>query len=156
MSFNRAGPVLLAALAAPPQASGWDLAALPLLNYSSGEGLGYGLSGAAYLRGLFARHPNLYVDTAFGCPRSTYKPSGERHARVWDGADIRREWKELIADHPYRFLAALDIGGDRTARLEEWVRGLRDFLERVPDKVRPIVAYGAGWKLLFGEDIVAG
>ena len=112
--------------------------------------------GAAYLRGLFARHPNLYVDTAFGGPRSTYKPSGERHARVWDGADIRREWKELIADHPYRFLAALDIGGDRTARLEEWVRGLRDFLERVPDKVRPIVAYGAGWKLLFGEDIVAG
>lgn len=112
--------------------------------------------GAAYLRGLFAKHPNLYVDTAFGGPRSTYKPSGERHARIWDGADIRPDWKELIAEFPYRFLAALDIGGDRTARLEEWVRGLRDFLDRVPAPARAIVAYGAGWKLLFGENILAG
>ncbi len=112
--------------------------------------------GPAYLRELFDKYPNLYVDTAFGGPSSVYKPSGERHARIWSDGDIRQEWKDTIAEYPYRFLSALDIGGDRTHRLEEWVRNHRYFLDRVPDKARAIVAYGAAWKLLFGENIVAG
>ena len=110
---------------------------------------------AAYLRGLFAKHPNLYVDTAFGGPNSIYKPSGERHARAWDSSgDIKPEWKDLIVEFPYRFLAALDIGGDRMNRVEDWNRNLRNFLGRIPGRAREIVAYGASWKLLFGEDIV--
>lgn len=113
--------------------------------------------GAAYLREMFIQHPNLYVDTAFGGPRSVYKPSGERHARAWtDSGDLRAEWKDLIVEMPHRFLAALDIGGDRLDRVEEWSRHLRDFLDRVPERVRHIVAYGAAWKLLFGEDIAPG
>jgi hypothetical protein len=109
---------------------------------------------APYLRALLEKHPNLYVDTAFGGPNSVYQPSGERHARVWDSrGDIHAEWKDLIRDHPYRFLAALDIGGDRMHRVEEWTRTLRNFLSKVPDRARPIVAYGAAWKLLFGEEI---
>lgn len=110
---------------------------------------------AAYLRGLLAKHPNLYVDTAFGGPNSIYGLSGERHARIWDSSgDIRREWKDLIQEQPWRFLAALDIGGDRMERVEEWAKGLRRFLDRIPGKARAIVAYGAAWKLLFGEAIV--
>jgi hypothetical protein len=113
--------------------------------------------GAPYLRGLFAKHPHLYVDTAFGGPNSVYKPSGERHARVWDGSgDLRPEWKDLIVEQPYRFLAALDIGGDRMNRVDEWNRNLRHFLGFIPGRAREIVAYGASWKLLFGEEIVAG
>ena len=109
--------------------------------------------GAAYLRGLLEKHPNLYIDTAFGGPNSIYQPSKERHARVWDSSgDIRRDWKDLIADHPYRFLAALDIGGDRMERIEEWTKTLRQFLEKLPTGPRAIVAYASAWKLLYGED----
>jgi len=31
---------------------------------------------------------------------------------------------------------------------------LRNFLDRIPGRAREIVAYGASWKLLFGEEIV--
>ena len=102
----------------------------------------------ALLNEWLERFPNLYVDTAFGDSRSVYPPSGERHARYWDQM---REWQEVIAAKPYRFLAALDIGGDRMNRVGEWALGLRGFLNTLPDHVREIVAYKASWKLLFNE-----
>lgn len=111
---------------------------------------------AAYLRGLLARHPNLYIDTAFGGPNSIYPTSRERHGRVWtDNGDIGADWKALIQDMPWRFLAALDIGGDRQtpSHLEQWTANLRRFLDRLPAGTREIVAYKAAWKLLFGETI---
>jgi predicted TIM-barrel fold metal-dependent hydrolase len=112
--------------------------------------------GAVYLRDLLAKHPNLYIDVAFGGPNSIYRPSNERHARVWDSSgDIRREWRDLIVEQPYRFLAALDIGGDRMERVEEWMKTLRRFLDGLPGPTRAIVAHGAAWKLLFGETIPA-
>jgi hypothetical protein len=112
-----------------------------------------GRYNAAYVRDLLEKHPNLYIDTAFGGPNSVYQPSKERHARVWDpSGDVRKEWKDLIADHPYRFLAALDIGGDRMERVEEWAKTLRQFLDKLPSGPRAIVAYASSWKLLYGED----
>jgi len=115
-----------------------------------------GRYGAAYMRDMFGRHPNLYVDTAFGGRNSIYQLSGERHARIWDeSGDIRRDWRDLIQESPYRFLAALDIGGDRMDRVQDSTRSLRGFLTRIPGRARDIVAYGASWKLLFGEEIVA-
>lgn len=112
--------------------------------------------GVAYVRNLLAKHPNLYIDVAFGGPNSVYQPSKERHARVWDSSgDIKREWRDLIVEQPYRFLAALDIGGDRMERVEEWMRTLRKFLDGLPGPTRAIVAHGSAWKLLFGEVIPA-
>ena len=108
--------------------------------------------GPGYLADLLGRHPNLYVDTAFGGPNSVYQPSGERHARYWSDT---KGWLELIEAQPYRFLAALDIGGDRMNGLDAWSANLRRFLDTIPGKARRIVAYGAAWKLLFGEEIVA-
>ncbi len=111
---------------------------------------------AAYLRDLLTRHPNLHVDTAFGGPNSIYPTSRERHGRVWtDDGDIGADWKALIEDMPWRFLAALDIGGDRqtSSHLEQWTAGLRRFLDRLSPGAREIVAYKAAWKLLFGETI---
>ena len=110
---------------------------------------------AAYLRSLFTRFSNLYVDTAFGGPNSIYPTSRERHARIWaDDGDLKPDWKALIQEMPWRFLAALDIGGDRmTAQhVEGWSSNLRRFLGKIPDGAREIVAYRASWKLLFGED----
>lgn len=107
--------------------------------------------GPRYLADLLARHPNLYVDTAFGGSTGIYQLSGERHARYWSDTKV---WLELIEARPYRFLAALDIGGDRVNRLDDWSGNLRRFLDTIPGKARKIVAYGAAWKLLFGEEIV--
>jgi hypothetical protein len=59
----------------------------------------------------------------------------------------------LIISKPYRFLAALDLGGDRIDKLDEWTRNLRFFLGLLPEKTAEIVAYKAAWKLLFNEEI---
>lgn len=113
--------------------------------------------GPAYVRKLIENFPNLYWDTAFGGPNSRYPASGEFHARISDrdykGKGIQAEWGKLIADHPWRFLAALDIGGDRMDDLAGQVRNLRRFLDALPASAREIVAYKAAWKLLFNEDI---
>lgn len=96
------------------------------------------------------QYPNLYIDTAFGDGSSIYPPSGEKHAKYWV---TMKEWGELIAAKPYRFLAALDIGGDRMNRVEAWGKNLRFFLETLPQPTREIVAYKSAWKLLFNEEL---
>jgi len=111
--------------------------------------------GPSYLRRLLERHPNLYIDVAFGGPDSKYPPSGEYHARVWDTTSgrVKQEWIDLIAQHPWRFLAAMDLGGDRQERVAEFARNLRRFLNHLPQGTREIVAYKAAWKLLFAEEL---
>ncbi|NWG87932.1 MAG: amidohydrolase [Hydrogenophilaceae bacterium] len=115
--------------------------------------------GPAYVRKLIETYPNLYFDVAFGGPNSVYPISNERHARIWDqnasGAQIQKEWLEVINDHPWRFLAAMDMGGDRQSpdKLVEYVQNLRQFLNQLPEPTRSIVAYKAAWKLLFNEEL---
>lgn len=111
--------------------------------------------GPAYVRKLIENYPNIYFDTAFGGPNSRYPASGEFHATVWDrkAGGIKKEWAELISDHPWRFLAALDIGGDRMDALPDHAQNLHRFLRALPPKIAEIVAYKAAWKLLFNEDI---
>jgi hypothetical protein len=104
----------------------------------------------AMLARWLERYPNLYVDTAFGDALSVYPLSAQRHARYWRQSG---EWSELISAWPWRFLAALDIGGDRMDRIEAWTRNLRQFLQTLPEPVREIVAYKAAWKLLFNEEL---
>jgi hypothetical protein len=103
-----------------------------------------------YLGALLDKHQNLFIDTAFGDSRSIYPLSGEPHARYWANQDA---WNKLIISKPYRFLAALDLGGDRIDKLDEWTRNLRFFLGLLPEKTAEIVAYKAAWKLLFNEEI---
>ena len=110
--------------------------------------------GPEWLQGMLERHPNLYVDTAFGGPDSVYPGSGERHARVWlqDGT-VKPEWVRLLKAYPWRFLAALDLGGDRMGEVREKAATLRRFLAALPPETAAIIAYRAAWKLLFGEEI---
>jgi hypothetical protein len=109
----------------------------------------------AYVQTLIEKFPNLYFDLAFGGPNSVYPGSGERHARVWNQLTKRakKEWIDLIADHPWRFLAALDLGPDRMDALPRYTSNLRKFLNQLPRNTREIVAYKAAWKLLFNENI---
>lgn len=110
--------------------------------------------GPEYVRSLIEKHPNIYFDLAFRDANSIYPGSKEHHARVWrsDGV-VEPAWIQLIADHPYRFLAALDIGGDRLNAVGRNAQTLRVFISNLPIETQEIVAYKAAWKLLFDEDI---
>ncbi|MBW9258368.1 MAG: amidohydrolase family protein [Candidatus Thiodiazotropha sp. (ex. Lucinisca nassula)] len=109
---------------------------------------------ADYVRHLIEHYPGIHFDLAFGNAESIYPGSGERQSRVWrpDGS-ADPAWVSLINDHPYRFLAALDIGGDRQDKLPQKVNSLRRFLQYLSPQVREIVAYRAAWRLLFNEEI---
>ena len=107
----------------------------------------------AYVEDLIKRFPNLYFDTAFGDSSSTYPPSKQRHARIWanDGS-LKPEWRDLIVAYPTRFLSALDLGGDRVNRIDEYDQKHRTFLKRLPIEAQHQVAYRSAWSLLFGEE----
>lgn len=107
----------------------------------------------AYVDALIKRFPNLYFDTAFGDASSAYPLSKQRQARVWAGdGSLKAEWRDLIAAHPQRFLSALDLGGDRLGRIDEYDQKHRSFLQRLPAETRHQVAYRSAWSLLFGEE----
>jgi hypothetical protein len=67
--------------------------------------------GPDYVRKLIERHPNLYFDLHVGGPRHVYPTSGEYPGKYWDRATgrLKPEWARLIADHPWRFMTALDL-----------------------------------------------
>jgi len=110
--------------------------------------------GPEYVRSLIEKYPNIYFDLAFGDADSVYPGSNEHHATVWRSSDdINPVWIQVITDHPYRFLAALDIGGDRIDHVRKNTRTLRAFISNLPKVTQEIVAYKAAWKLLFNEDI---
>jgi hypothetical protein len=106
-----------------------------------------------YVEALIKRFPNLYFDTAFGDSSSIYPLSNQRHARVWaiDGS-LNPEWRDLIIAYPTRFLSALDLGGDRLNRIDEYDQKHRTFLKRLPIETQHQVAYRSAWSLLFGEE----
>lgn len=107
-----------------------------------------------YVGKLLETYPNLYFDLAFGDYDSIYPDSGERHARVWKReGHVKQSWINVIAAHPYHFLAALDIGGDRMDEVGIKARTLRAFIANLPKQTRAIVAYKAAWKLLFNEQL---
>lgn len=106
-----------------------------------------------YVGILLKKYPNLYFDLAFGGPDSEYPGSGELHARVWENAlgRVKGDWVRVISENPWRFLSALDLGGDRMDGLPKNVKTLRLFLESLSPGVQEVVAYKAAWKLLFEE-----
>lgn len=103
-----------------------------------------------FLREWLSRHKNLFVDIAFGDSTSTYPVSGERHARFWENTS---GWAELIEDMPDRFLAALDIGGDRMHEVWGKTSTLRQVIGHFSKPTQDWVAYKSAWKLLFKEEI---
>jgi hypothetical protein len=51
------------------------------------------------------------------------------------------------------FSSRTDLGGDRMDKLPQKTWNLRNFLNKLPQRSRKIVAYKAAWKLLFNEEI---
>lgn len=110
---------------------------------------------AEYVRGLIERHPNLYFDLFVGPPKNPYPLSNEYPGKYWDHdtGRLKPEWAKLIADHPWRFMTALDLNPYIVGNFSRKVAIQRAVLNSLPESAREIVAYKAAWKLLFGEDI---
>jgi hypothetical protein len=104
----------------------------------------------AFLEDWLERHQNLYLDIAFGDRTSIYGGSNERHARFWNNP---QQWASLIDKYPTRFLAALDIGGDRMNEVETKTKTLRQVLDFLSPTARDWVAYKSAWRLLFNEEL---
>lgn len=113
------------------------------------------LYGPDYVRKLIEAHPNLYFDLFSGPPDHVYPGSGEYPGRYWDRSTgkLKPEWAKLIADHPWRFMVALDLNPFIMKNFARKVAMQRAVLGSLPASVREIVAYKAAWKLLFNEDI---
>jgi predicted TIM-barrel fold metal-dependent hydrolase len=103
-----------------------------------------------FLAQWLREYPNLYIDMAFGDSTSNYPGSGERHARYWRDT---AKWVSLINAQPDRFLAALDIGGDRMNDIGVTTQTLRQAIEPLAPDAREWVSYKSAWKLLFGETL---
>lgn len=111
--------------------------------------------GSDYVRRLIEQHPNLYFDLFAGPPDHVYPTNGEYPGRYWDRATgrLKPEWAKLIADHPWRFMTALDLNPFIMKGFSRKVGMQRAVLDSLPAAAREIVAYKAAWKLLFNEDI---
>jgi len=110
--------------------------------------------GPEYVRGLIEKYPNLYFDLFSGPPGVVYAPSGEYPGKYWDGQSgrLKPEWARLIADHPWRFMTALDLNPFIMNAFGKKVAAQRAVLDSLPSEARDIVAYKAAWKLFFGEE----
>jgi hypothetical protein len=111
--------------------------------------------GPDYVRKLIEQHPNLYFDLFSGPPDHIYPTSNEYPGKYWDRSTgkLKPEWAKLIADHPWRFMTALDLNPFIMQSFSRKVGTQRAVLDSLPESVREIVAYKAAWKLLFNEDI---
>jgi hypothetical protein len=111
--------------------------------------------GPDYVRKLIERHPNLYFDLFSGPPDHVYPTSREYPGKYWDRATgrLKPEWAKLIADHPWRFMTALDLNPFIMRSFSRKVAMQRAVLDSLPEAVREIVAYKAAWKLLFDEEL---
>ena len=74
--------------------------------------------GPDYVRRLIERHPNLHFDLHAGGPEHVYPASGEYPGKYWDRTTgkLKPEWANLIADHPWRFMTALDLNSFKMER----------------------------------------
>lgn len=109
---------------------------------------------AGLVERLIQAHPNLYFDTSDARTHYAYEANGEVSTMMWDNATghLKRAWRDLIARHPERFLAALDFNSARPAALSARVRRQRAFLAELAPTVAEAVAWRSAWRLLFGEE----
>jgi hypothetical protein len=114
--------------------------------------------GPDLIRSMVKRFPNLYFDTSCITKTGRYPLSRALESVIWDERrrHLAPEWKALIEDSPWRFLSALDMSdpGLEPEMLSRKAAEQREFLAELSPRTAQIVAYGAAWKLIFGEDLI--
>jgi hypothetical protein len=108
---------------------------------------------SAYVRSLIERFPLLHFDLAVPGPRSVYIPSGARQSTIYSSGKLDMDWRQLMEDHPTRFLSASDT---RPAVQENYPlqigRQRKLILAALSERASHLVAYGNAWRLITGED----
>jgi hypothetical protein len=117
--------------------------------------------GPAYVRRLIERFPNLHFDLGLPGPPHVYPPSGARDMTIYEftgihppyGGFLKKEWRDLLNEHPERFLAASDIDGDRFREFPRAIARLRYLvLDQLDERARHLVAYRNAWRLIVREE----
>ncbi|MCX5795450.1 MAG: hypothetical protein NTY77_08155 [Elusimicrobia bacterium] len=103
-------------------------------------------------RRLLGRHPNLYLDLAYRAVSGGHPGDLSDFLLTADGR-LDPGWKRLMDEQPWRFLSALGLSPRTFLRLPAAVARQRSILSQLKPATRPIVAYQAAWRILFGETL---
>jgi hypothetical protein len=115
--------------------------------------------GPGYVNSLIERFPNLHFDLGLPGPPHVHPASRQRDQQIYTftgqrpwGGYLRRDWRKLLEDHPARFLAASDIGGDRFREFPNQILRLRQLImAELGEQARHLIAYRNAWRLISGE-----
>lgn len=122
----------------------------------------------AYVRGLFAKYPNLYFDLSVGHPNRPYKCAGSNDNGVlmgdtalWEGGEgwqigtVKAEWRGILTEFSTRFVFGTDYGpgrGPLPTFLKNRVANFDLIVRDLPDEAKHDIAYRNAWKLLTGRE----
>ena len=103
------------------------------------------------VRRLLAAHSNLHFMTSHSSP--PYQKGSKPFINMFNDMSLKREWKQLIADYPDRFVFAMDnvfsknwVPSGYLKKMTLWWRALGE----LPDELAHAVAHGNAerlWKL---------
>ncbi|QHE77192.1 amidohydrolase family protein [Hydrogenophaga sp. PBL-H3] len=110
--------------------------------------------GPAYVRSLIERFEHLHFDLAVARASFVYKPSGARDSTLFDESGrVVEGWRQLIEDHPRRFLAASDY---RPAVEKNYPQQIGHQRQEILAAFTPVtqrkLAFENAWRLITGSD----
>lgn len=110
--------------------------------------------GPSYVRGLIERFEHLHFDLAVARAGFVYTPSGARDSTLFgDDGRIASAWKQLIEDHPQRFLAASDYRPAVEKNYPQQIGHQRqEILAVFTPATQRKLAFENAWRLITGSD----
>ena len=110
--------------------------------------------GPAYVRALIERFDNLHFDLAVARASFVYKPSGARDSTLFDSSGrVAEGWRQLIEDHPRRFLAASDYRPAVEKHYPQQIGHQRQaILAAFTSSTQRKLAFENAWRLITGSD----
>jgi len=103
----------------------------------------------AAVRQLIEAHDNIYFITSSSTPAYAVNPFNDRWTNMFDGSNISADWKQLMIDHPERFILGFDM-----VWVEQWgqfylsqVTLWRGAIKELPLEVAHAVAHGNAERL---------
>ncbi len=112
-----------------------------------------------WVNSMLDRHPNLYFDLSCSDVSDVYPPGDNSHVTspLWDrkSKHLLKAWHDVVARHPWQFMAAFDLGSDRIGakKLISEVANMRTLFKEFSPDIVDVLAYKSAWKIMFHEDI---
>jgi Amidohydrolase len=110
--------------------------------------------GPAYVRNLIERFEHLHFDLAVARASFVYRPSGARDSTLFDdNGRVAEGWRQLIEDHPRRFLAASDYRPAVEKNYPQQIGHQRQaILAAFTSSTQRKLAFENAWRLITGSD----